>query len=119
MCGRDHLRWYERKRGLRRTPQPRGVSRRRTRSSRAPRFVVQKHGASSLHHDLRLEADGVLKCRCPPGSYDTPTERVSGPPGCNTERRRIDVVDMVGDTLAGGTSVPIRGAVTEDRVEAA
>jgi DNA ligase D-like protein (predicted 3'-phosphoesterase) len=53
----DPLREYREKRDFGRTPEPSKRGRRR----RAPRFVIQKHDASSLHYDFRLEAGGVLK----------------------------------------------------------
>jgi bifunctional non-homologous end joining protein LigD len=53
------LREYARKRDFARTPEPRG--RPAPRRSAAPLFVVQKHAASRLHWDFRLEMDGVLK----------------------------------------------------------
>ena len=43
-----------------RTPQPSGQVA-RARSAAPMRFVVQKHAAATLHYDLRLEMDGVLK----------------------------------------------------------
>jgi DNA ligase D-like protein (predicted 3'-phosphoesterase) len=53
----DPLDKYRRKRDFRRTPEPAGGRRR----CRRPRFVVQKHDATALHYDVRLEAGGVLK----------------------------------------------------------
>ena len=50
------LKDYVRKRRFDKTPEPRGKV--ASRSKR--RFVVQKHRASALHYDFRLEADGVL-----------------------------------------------------------
>ncbi|MBC5825579.1 MAG: 3'-phosphoesterase [Candidatus Eremiobacteraeota bacterium] len=50
---------YEAKRDFARTPEPRANVRKGT--GRAVRFVVQKHRATRLHYDFRLEADGVLK----------------------------------------------------------
>ncbi len=49
---------YRRKRNFRVTGEPRG---RRGKSQRRLRFVIQKHAASHLHFDFRLELDGVLK----------------------------------------------------------
>lgn len=53
----DTLRAYHRKRDFKATPEPRGrIGRRQGRS-----FVIQKHDATRLHFDFRLELDGVLK----------------------------------------------------------
>jgi bifunctional non-homologous end joining protein LigD len=51
---------YRRKRRFAVTPEPAGGPRRRRRSARDPAFVVQKHRASRLHYDFRLEWNGVL-----------------------------------------------------------
>ena len=56
------LREYRGKRRFDRTPEPRGkkVARARRAKSGALSFCVQKHAASRLHYDFRLEHAGVL-----------------------------------------------------------
>ncbi|HEX2218606.1 MAG TPA: DNA polymerase ligase N-terminal domain-containing protein [Gemmatimonadales bacterium] len=49
---------YRRKRDFKRTREPEGG--RRKKSTRLA-YVIQKHDASRLHYDLRLELDGVMK----------------------------------------------------------
>lgn len=48
---------YSRKRNFAKTSEPRG----RRRGGDGLRFVVQKHAATRLHYDFRLEMDGTLK----------------------------------------------------------
>ncbi|HXL14508.1 MAG TPA: non-homologous end-joining DNA ligase, partial [Methylomirabilota bacterium] len=50
---------YRRKRDFDKTPEPRG--KKKGASRKGLLFVVQKHAASRLHYDLRLELDSVLK----------------------------------------------------------
>jgi bifunctional non-homologous end joining protein LigD len=49
---------YKKKRRFDKTPEP-GPEKKKTRSGRI--YVIQKHRATQLHYDFRLEADGVLK----------------------------------------------------------
>ena len=62
----EQLAEYQRKRDFEKTMEPSGAS---TRARKSPRsaatkklqFVIQKHAATQLHYDLRLEIDGVMK----------------------------------------------------------
>ncbi len=65
---------YKKKRNFGLTPEPAQARRREGRESV---YAVQKHAASRLHYDLRLEADGVLK------SWAVPKE----PPAAEGVRR--------------------------------
>ena len=49
---------YKKKRKFDKTPEP-GPDKKTTKTGRL--FVIQKHRATQLHYDFRLEADGVLK----------------------------------------------------------
>lgn len=49
---------YRRKRDFKKTREPSGDAR---RDKQGRRFVIQKHAASRLHYDFRLELDGTLK----------------------------------------------------------
>jgi DNA ligase D-like protein (predicted 3'-phosphoesterase) len=53
------LKEYEKKRDFRKTLEPRASTAREKQGSLV--YVIQKHKASHLHYDLRLEEGGVLK----------------------------------------------------------
>lgn len=55
----DSLTEYRRKRDFRTSPEPSGQV--AASASRQLRYVIQKHAASNLHFDLRLEMGGVMK----------------------------------------------------------
>ena len=67
---------YNRKRDFKKTPEPRGDTPRRKGGFS---FCIQKHAATRLHYDFRLELDGVLKSWAVPKgpSYDVAQKRLA------------------------------------------
>jgi len=59
MMAPGKLSLYQAKRDFTKTAEPSGKA--RVKAAQYPRFVIQKHAATRLHYDLRLEVNGVFK----------------------------------------------------------
>ena len=60
------LREYQKKRDFQKTAEP---APRMPKSESGQRFIVQKHDASRVHYDFRLEMEGVLKSWAVPKGF--------------------------------------------------
>lgn len=93
---------YRQKRDLSRSPEPSDGD---ANAAERPLFVIQKHDASSLHYDFRLEVDGTLKSwAVPKGPSTDPREKRLA---IATEDHPLDYADFEGvipeDDYGGGT----------------
>src|SRR6266550_1865439 len=74
MSIKESLKTYRKKRDFKRTPEPSGEPARRR--SKLPMFVIQKHDATRLHYDFRIEAEDVLKSwAVPKGPSTNPLDK--------------------------------------------
>lgn len=87
---KDQLEAYRSKRDFRKTKEPSGGK----RGGGGRRFVIQKHNASNLHYDFRLEFGGVLvSWAVPKGLSTDPRDKRLA---IQTEDHPLDYIDFEG-----------------------
>jgi len=86
----DKLAHYQKKRNFNKTTEPKG----KIQNSTIPVFVVQKHAATTLHYDFRIEINGVLKSwAIPKGPSKDPRDKRLAIP---TEDHPMEYKDFAG-----------------------
>ncbi len=101
----DKLDDYKKKRDFHKTGEPSAGGNPGSWADKRPVFVIQKHDASTLHYDFRIEVDGVLKSwAVPKGPSTDPDEKRLAIP---TEDHPLEYADFEGtipsDAYGGGT----------------
>ncbi len=101
------LKEYNKKRDLKETPEPSGKNKGSSEKEKSlpssekneKIFVIQKHDATNLHYDLRLEMNGVLKSWAIPKK--PPKQKGTKRLALQTEDHPLDYADFEGEIPEG------------------
>jgi bifunctional non-homologous end joining protein LigD len=92
------LKEYQKKRDFEKTPEPKVSQKKKKTKHKKLRFVIQKHAASRLHYDFRLETrDGVLKSWAVPKGISMQT---------SVKRLAVETEDHPGDYISFEGDIP-------------
>lgn len=114
---KNSLKIYKKKRNFQKTPEP-SPKTKKTAKKNNPLFVIQKHNASHLHYDFRIQINGVLKSwAIPKGpSMDPTIKRLAMP----TEDHPIEYAFFEGiipEGLYGAGTVMVWDIGTFDNIK--